>query len=584
MPFSRLKGRKLALIDTLYTRGSKLTDWKDHLTVVYKDLVTGKKDKIEISEPTIDLYIVKEEFRTFKSARHYIEKEKCDVKTVKYRNVLYEIAKIAGGSYLEYYKTHNMKERRNLYKYPYVLGGDVNIETYYRVLWREQVGLPETVPLTKAALDIEVDQIDFKGNIARHGECPINAVTVIDVDTKISYTFLLNTHNNPQIDDFIQHQPEFQQYLHELFDESYPGMTYQIYMFDDELEMIRQLFNLIHSLKKDFIQIWNMGFDIPYIRDRLEIIGTDPRRIMCSQDFEVPVLYYSEDTRTFEWANKKDYFDLSDYTHYIDQLIGYAALRKSQGTVKKVNLGAVAKAVLKDEKLNYSDEGNIRTLPYENYKMFVAYNIKDVLLQMGIELKEHDLDNLYNITTVNFVPYKNAYKQTIVFEALLYYHLRNTCNMIMGHNVNFDSYTEGKYDENGERIYWGEEEEDEEDADSSFEGAINGNTLLNACNGKMLYGKPSKFLLGLTIDFDFSSMYPSSIIAFNIFAATMIGKIIIQFTPEKTYDIDMGKEYIEDVIGQNLLHLGHKWHNLSTVAELNDKMKAKLEAKRRKVA
>ena len=103
--------------------------------------------------------------------------------------------------------------------------------------------------------------------------------------------------------------------------------------------------------------------------------------------------------------------------------------------------------------------------------------------------------------------------------------------------------------------------------------------MLNAENGKMLYGKMSKFLIGLTIDFDFSAMYPSSIIAFNIFATTMIGKVIIQFTPEVTYDTDMGKEYIEDVIGMNLLHIGHKWHNLSTVTELDAKIRDRFKDK-----
>ena len=48
MPFSKLKGKNLALIDTLYVRGSKMTDWKDILTVVYKDVLTGKKGKVEI--------------------------------------------------------------------------------------------------------------------------------------------------------------------------------------------------------------------------------------------------------------------------------------------------------------------------------------------------------------------------------------------------------------------------------------------------------------------------------------------------------------------------------------------------------
>lgn len=74
-------------------------------------------------------------------------------------------------------------------------------------------------------------------------------------------------------------------------------------------------------------------------------------------------------------------------------------------------------------------------------------------------------------------------------------------------------------------------------------------------------------------------MYPNAIVAFNIFATTMIGKIFINIELEVTYDKDMGKEYIEDIIAGDVIHIGHKWHNLSSIEELNMKMKQRLERK-----
>ena len=71
-------------------------------------------------------------------------------------------------------------------------------------------------------------------------------------------------------------------------------------------------------------------------------------------------------------------------------------------------------------------------------------------------------------------------------------------------------------------------------------------------------------------------MYPFSITAFNIFATTMIGKLIIaKYKPENNYDDDIGKEYIEDLIIGDLVHIGHKWHNLSTIDKLALKIKRK---------
>ena len=64
-------------------------------------------------------------------------------------------------------------------------------------------------------------------------------------------------------------------------------------------------------------------------------------------------------------------------------------------------------------------------------------------------------------------------------------------------------------------------------------------------------------------------MYPNSICSFNIFAATMIGKLFIDGGDElKTYDEDAGKEYVEDMIAKDINHLGHKWYGLPNYEDL----------------
>lgn len=568
MPFSKLKNRKVMLCDMIYQKASKKTEWKDYLTVVYRDMVTDRKEKMIIEEPEMNIFFVKPEHRNFKKARHFLPVDQLDMKTVKCKNVIKEIAKEAGSQYEEYYKTHSSyNEKKQIFKYPYCLGADIDIETYFRTLWNEQCGNTDRKNPDKIFLDIEVDQIDYEGNIARHGECPINAVTIVDSRDRTSYTFLYDNGNNPQIKNFVNNQADFQSLLHKSFDESYPNIDYKIYMFTDELEMIIQIFNLIHKLARDFCMIWNMGFDIPYMIERIRVLGGDPSSIMCADDFPTDTLYYYEDTRSFEFSQKKDFFSISDMTHYTDGLINYASLRKSQGAVKRVNLGAVAKKELRDDKLDYSDSGNIRTLPYENYVKFVLYNIKDVLLLLGLDEKTHDIDNIYNMSLNNCVSYKDVLKQTITFRGLMYSYLRKI-GFVLGHNVNFDANSHGKYDENGEKI-------DDDDDDETFQGAINADPTLNKKNGLFLYGTPSKFLYGLVIDFDFSAMYPNSITAFNIFATSLLGKVIIEYKPLHTYDEDMGKEYIEDLIAGDHIFMGEKWHNLPSFEKINEKIKDK---------
>ena len=579
-PLKKLHGRKLMLCDVIYQKPSKKTEWSDYLTLLYRDLVTLKKEKLVIKEPTIKLYTVKEEFRTFKKARHFIENDKLTEREIKYKDVLFEIAKEAGPEAVEYYKSHGFKERKSLLKYPYCLGGDIPIETYYRTMWNNELGNDDKKSPSKIYLDIEVDQIDHDGSIARKGEVPVNAVTVVDDVTDNVYTFLLETNHlggkyvNPQIPEFVKNQKEFMDLCHDNFDERYGKKDYKIYMFDNEIEMLIQLFRLINTLCRDFCLIWNMSFDIPYLLERLEKLGIDPSTVVCGKDFPVQSYYYYEDHRSFDFANKRDYFSCASNTHYSDQVINYAGLRKSQGAVKKVSLDAIGEKEIGAKKLDYHAEATIKTLPYVNYVLFVLYNINDVLLQQGIERKVKDVDNIYNIANVNNIGYTDTLKQTVTFRGLLYACLVAK-DITLGHNVNFDNdqgSNKFKFDEDGELIRG----DNDDDDDETFEGAINGDPLLNMANGLFMYGLPSKFLYGLVIDFDFSSMYPFSITAFNIFATTMIGKLIIaKYKPENNYDDDIGKEYIEDLIIGDLIHIGHKWHNLSTIDKLALKIKVR---------
>lgn len=566
------------LCDVIYHKPTKRTDYKDYLSIIYKDLVTNQKELMKITEPEFTIYEVKDEYRTFKTARHYFGKDDCIEHTIKYKNLHKEIADIIGDPGKRFLKEHRSYfDRRALFKYPYVLGADIPIETYYRVLWHEQLGNELKKDITCQYMDIEVNQKHWDGaGIPRHGECPIDAVSLVDDCTNTVYTFLLKVPDNPQIEDFIlpENIKEFQKELHEMFDDVYGELTYNIYMYTSELELLQKLFTLIHSLKRDFVLIWNMAFDIPYIISRIAELGEDPAFIMCHSDFPVPNLYYKEDTNTFEFANKRDYFDNSSYSHYLDQLILYAATRKSKGAVKKVNLGAVAQEELGDTKLDYTDSGNFVDFSYQNYKKYVMYNIKDVLLQMGINRKTNDVMNYYYSVYNSFCGYKDGLKQTVSLRGLVYKELLEEHNLIIGNNVNYDNKTESKDD-------------DDDDDDDKFEGALNGDPLLNSHKGLLLFGKRSKFIFGSCIDLDFSAMYPNAICAFNIFAESMIGKLIILNCQDKvTYtekdedgNVDGGKEFVEDITSECPLFTGEKWFDLPSFEDLNTEVQRRLNQK-----
>ena len=263
----------LMLVNIIYHGPKKQTDYNDYLDIIYKDLKTGEKKLETIESPKIEIYFAKPEARNFDYNRTFIELENAEIHVCNYKDVPFYIAKQAGSEYVNYInnaiKTGNRSKIKNIHKYKYVFGSDYDIENWYKIQWFLNNHNDKEKPITKQFLDIEVDSIDIEG-FPREGECPINAVTIVDEDSMTSFTFLLRNDKNPQIKEFEDTIDEFIQELHDAFDETYGYIDYRFYMYDDERDLIKDVFKLINTLKRDFILIWNMSrVDAPYSSDTI---------------------------------------------------------------------------------------------------------------------------------------------------------------------------------------------------------------------------------------------------------------------------------------------------------------------------
>lgn len=503
--------RNMLLINVNYMKGNRESKRPDVCTVVYKDMSTGEKHMMEIEHPLMRMYVVKPEKLNTSYYPEFLPHDECDEYIVPFNEVLPQIARIAGGKYKQFMdwckETGNYYQMKKLHHYPGVLGTDFPYENYFRIEWMlhyAQKGLDETI--SKQYMDIEVDTIDIKG-MPKEGECPINAITVVDDDLKTCFTFLLRNPKNPQIEAFEANIESFIAKLHAAFDESYGEIKYRIYMYDDEVELIRDMFRLVNTLKRDFMLIWNLPFDIPYIMARLNYLGIDPSEIMCHPDFKYKYCWFKKDRRNFDFKTKKDIFRLASYTVFQDQMINYAKVRKGQAEIPSLKLNAIGLTELNDEKLDYSDEANIKTLPYVDYEKFVMYNIKDVLLQFGIENKCKDLETIFQRAYDNATDYDSIFSQTIFLKNCVFMDYYRNLNLIKGNNVNikYDSYEddekaeddleEYELDENGEPDWT-------RPISHGFEGALVGNPVNNDNVGEFLYGRQSKYVFSHVIDFD----------------------------------------------------------------------------------
>lgn len=595
------------LLDIQYIKANKKNKQPDLLYIIWKNLDTNEKFLQVVPEPKMDIYFEKMELRTHAYNKNYERLENLDKKTVKYKDIIFEIVNDMGDvgrqKLQHYFTTGNYNGLKEFYTYPYVYGADYDIRAWYRYKWLQTYDNSRPKKITKGFLDIEVDTLESVG-MPDPVFNPIDLVTLIDESTLTSYTFSLigvdcvernledmtpeqrikeinrrnmYAHRLEQQDEWSSNIQGIENKAHEMFDENYPGMKYKFYFYQDERKMLVHLFQLINTLKLDFIGVWNIAFDIPYLIERMKALGLDPAEVMCHPDFPVKVCWFKKDNINFQIKNKSDFFHISSYTIFVDQMVIYAAIRKGQQELRSNKLTYIAKKELQDEKLDYSEDGSIKTLSYNNFIMYIMYNIKDVLLQLGIEERTSDFDTYYITSYKNMTPYESEFKQTIKLRNVQYASYMSQ-GLVPGENVNSFLFNNLKNNEN---------EDDEDDSETSFEGALVGNPLLIDNFGVELFGKKSRSVFRYSIDMDMSRFYPSCIGAMNIDPSTLIFKTIVDPT---NYDVrggdipyhgitdvqivednndsfteDIGKEVFDNFQTRNWLSVGYKWLNLPSV-------------------
>lgn len=600
------------LIDIQYVKPNKKAGTPDYLYVIWRDMVTHKKHLQCIPEPKIDIYFEKPEYRNHEYNKNYERIEHLEKRTVKYKDIIFAIADDMGPQGKQMlsnaFQTGNYNLIRNMYLYPYVFGADYECPSWYRVQWLRNLNNDIPKKLHKGFMDIEVDGLEVPG-MPSPKDCPINAITLIDEYDKTVYTFILtgreyipkNTSRMTEEQKKKEHErhemylhmyaeqaymqkntDELRDKLHDLFDDSYGKLDYQFYFYTDERKMLVHFFQLINTLKLDIIGIWNISFDIPYIMNRLEALGLNPTEVMAHPDFPVKYCYFKEDTKNHDIKNKNDTFHISSYTIFTDQMELYANIRKGASELRSYKLNTIANMELKDSKLDYSEDGDIKTLPYTNFEMFIIYNIKDTLLQMGIERKTADFDTFYVSSYDNATPYDKVSKQTVKLRNVQYKSFLEQ-GLVPGENINV-------YNKDDNIIK--SSDEDTDDDDSEYEGALVADPQYNDFVGLPLYGKPTNNVFGNAIDFDMTAFYPSTIFAMNIDPSTLIFKTIMSPLQYEMFggdlkfrgitkhffekDDDMAKECLDNFQTGNYMSMGTKWLNMPDVSQVYNRLKSKL--------
>lgn len=216
-----------------------------------------------------DFYVTKPHYQK------YQQKKECESieRVNKYSATESELGKaccsrLGGYKYVGKNNLYDAKES------PYLYGVEIDSRTILKHLYSSKYPNSFT-PYSVAVLDIETN-VDT-GEIVLISVC----------DSKRVYTGILKSLVDGRHDVIEQLRYLYNKYIPET--EVSKGITPEFIICKDEKTLITTIMSKTHELKTDFLTIWNMNYDIPYILSRCEIYGIRPEDIFS--DPSIPKEY-----------------------------------------------------------------------------------------------------------------------------------------------------------------------------------------------------------------------------------------------------------------------------------------------------
>ena len=499
-------------------------DSDDWIAILYKDNETGEKHHKIIKNPTITFYEANNP-EEIKYPHLFIEKDKVHPVTVPYRYMESRMWKDAGREeeYKDLKYSGDYKAIHEIHRDPMFFSSDLTLEDFYREKFAQKY-TNNICKVTKAYFDIETDIRFSNEDFVRDGECPINAISLLDEFHKTEVQFLLRNPQNPLIEQYESDymsgrftEEDIRDFICQAIGGPKPFKKYhmdeyhfELRFFDDEISLLKAFFGQVYVFDPDFIEGWNSSaFDLNYIIARIIQLGYNPTDIMCDPNWEIKyVINYVDMRNLSELAERGDFTFITCNTVWIDQEIQYASKRKASiGSYKSFKLDDIGELVAHVHKLDYSHiTHSIKMLPWVNFKVFSLYNLMDTVVQHCIEQQCNDIEYIFSKAVLNCTSYKKVHRQTVYLINRMRHDWLQDKNYVMGNNVN--KYTTARR--------------------GKFEGALVMDPLKfgNKNKLKMSNGTPIN-VVSNCIDFDYKALYPSGINEQNIAKNTQIGRLDI---------------------------------------------------------
>lgn len=510
--------KQLVRVDSVFEKGIQKTITIEKI----KNLTTGAFEKKAHFDknPDFHFFVSKPEHLQENPVTSinidYVDRVDC-----KYKDLYPTLAKLTKRTKM-YERLKEARDNRGMSRLHFhndIHMSDSNLEDYHmREYYEKYKDVIQPLPVSKGFMDIEVDISDYEGFPDEEvAPCPINFISYINKDEQSLRFYILLDHNNASQAKFIEknHNGTYSwnstncDWARITMDEHFQdkerpicSMKYlSVEFFEDELDLIKAYFEDYHADKLDVIGAWNAHFDFKTIEMRLFHLGVDPREVMCPSSFPYKKVTIRKDNYSQDQADKAHTLNISGWGHTVDMLYYYAAVRKGRGKKESMKLEDILLEEIGEGKFEL--KGTIQNAAHVDFENFLLYSGFDSFRLNQLEEKNNDIGLLYNMSLFTHTRLEKVMRKTTSIRNLAAQHFwKNGYVLSNNHNKFIEHEDIGK-----------------------FQGAFVANALLMDKVGLMFNGEKSSNIFENVVDEDFAGLYPNIILAFQIDAQTLIGKI-----------------------------------------------------------
>ena len=521
----------------------------DILSVVYKDVDTGKKYVENIEEPIYEMYVIKPEYRGnsnessgFSSSYMHdaVSKDLCEMVRCKWRNR----ARVAA-------KMLHIPVEEVPYS-PYVYNYDIDIRNWYFSQVLREYPCNKLVDIKSGYIDIETDI----SQTTEMGFSPIVCITYISETTGTVYNLAVKSNKYTKNDYYVDHMNEFIEDCRQSFSmyNAYIDgeWKYECLVYDREETMMQAIWDLIHAIDDDFLGAWNAPFDFVSMIERTKVLGLDPMRTICDPRFKFKKIDVEVDN-AIKVTKRRHKFDITVVPVLACYLTMYGNTHSAESVIPSFKLNAIADRELQDKKVEYKDiYKNITDFLYSDFYAFNKYNIKDVFLMVGINHKSHEVDDTFSRTQSYGIQFPEVFSSNNMMQCVLLNEFddmglvfginRNKNNLPVQITFAFDEDTDEEYEnESVNVVTMSQTVFDEKGEKKKFAGAVVQNPKRMEPTGYKINNVDAKYVHTWCMDEDLESLYPSMMKGLNMSNKTMVGKIIM--TNDNDIDLPMFQPY-----------------------------------------